>query len=288
MIEELKRFHGFVRQHPIGSLDSRGAWTRWLRWQLGSRLLGAPIVMPWLDESCLIVERGMTGATGNLYCGLHEFADMALVLHYFGGGPGMFVDVGANIGSYTVLAAKVCGAPSIAIEPVPSTFERLVRNLSANGISGIVEAYRGAAGAVAGDIRFSCDQDTTNQVVDSSYLGKTINVPVKTLDELLGNRPTNFWKIDVEGFERQVLDGALQSLRSESLEIVLLEGDDKSIQNTMTAVGFRLKRYDPFVREFCPVEITDSGGNHVWVRESPALSKRLKAAPKRVLHGVEF
>ena len=35
----------------------------------------------WIKGSKLIVRNGMTGATGNIYCGLHEFADMGFVLH---------------------------------------------------------------------------------------------------------------------------------------------------------------------------------------------------------------
>ena len=149
MISELHRIHRFIRTHPLGARNKGKTWIRCLRWQLGSRLLNAPVVMPWLDKSCLVVERGMTGATGNLYCGLHEFADMALVLHYFSNASGSFVDVGANIGSYTILASKVCGASTIAIEPLPSTFERLKRNLAANGIGGSVEAHCSAAGSAA-------------------------------------------------------------------------------------------------------------------------------------------
>ena len=244
--------------------------------------------MPWLDGSCLVVERGMTGATGNLYCGLHEFADMALVLHYFSDGPGSFVDVGANIGSYSILAAKVCGAPTLAIEPVPSTFERLARNIAANRISDIVDARCMAAGSHSGEILFSSDRDTMNQVVDRSYEGDSVSVPLKTLDELLEGRRTKFWKVDVEGFERQVLDGAKKSLMDDALEIVLLEGDDDSIQATMEEAGFAMRSYDPFTREFSMPSIDGSDGNHVWIRETEGLLCRLKNTPLRTVHGVEF
>lgn len=288
MIRELQRFHKFVNTHPIGSKDPAGAWFRFLRWQLGSRILNAPGLMPWLDESCLLMERGMTGATGNWYCGLHEFAEMALVLHYFSGGKGLFVDVGANIGSYTVLAAKVCGAQTLAIEPVPSTYHRLERNIAINRIAGLVEAHCLAAGGRSGEILFSSDRDTMNQVVDESYTGPRIAVPVRPLDELLNGRHSGLWKVDVEGFERQVLDGAVQSLNDDALEIVLLEGDDDSIRTTMEGAGFSMRRYDPFTRSFSRPSAVDSGGNHIWVRESARLCKRLVDAPKRLIHGVEF
>ena len=63
----------------------------------------------------------MTGATGNIYTGLHEFEDMMFLLHLLRPGD-IFVDAGANIGSYTVLASAVVGAKSISFEPVPPLF----------------------------------------------------------------------------------------------------------------------------------------------------------------------
>ena len=92
-----------------------------LRWQVGSRLLPLGSTLPYVGDTRLFVTRGMTGATGNWYCGLHEVDEMGFVLHALRPGD-LFVDVGANIGSYTVLAAGAVGADAIAVEPVPTTF----------------------------------------------------------------------------------------------------------------------------------------------------------------------
>ncbi len=70
----------------------------------------------------------MTGATGNIYAGLHEFDDMAFFLHLLRP-EDMFADVGSNIGSYTILASGVVGAKSVAFEPVAfnlSFFEQVI------------------------------------------------------------------------------------------------------------------------------------------------------------------
>ena len=45
----------------------------------------------------------MHGVTGNVYCGLHDFAEMSFMLHLLRAGD-LFADIGANVGSYTVLA----------------------------------------------------------------------------------------------------------------------------------------------------------------------------------------
>ena len=70
----------------------------------------------------------MTGATGNIYAGLHEFADMAFTLHFLRPDD-LFMDVGANVGSYTLLASGVCKARTISFEPYPETMAALRRNI---------------------------------------------------------------------------------------------------------------------------------------------------------------
>jgi hypothetical protein len=63
-----------------------------------------PVVVPFVGDTRLLVARGMRGATGNVYVGLHEFEEMAFALHALRPSS-RFIDVGANVGSYTVLAA---------------------------------------------------------------------------------------------------------------------------------------------------------------------------------------
>src|SRR4051812_22416367 len=96
----------FVTGHPLNRGHKARALGRFLRWQVASRIWDGPRVVPFAGAARLLVHRGMMGATGNVYCGLHEFEDMALVIHALRP-EDMFFDVGANVGSYTVLAAAV-------------------------------------------------------------------------------------------------------------------------------------------------------------------------------------
>jgi hypothetical protein len=74
-----------------------GALARFVLWQIVSRLR-AEIEFEWIEGAKLIVSRGMTGATGNIYCGLHEFVEMGFVLHLLRPND-LFLDVGANMGA---------------------------------------------------------------------------------------------------------------------------------------------------------------------------------------------
>jgi FkbM family methyltransferase len=242
--------------------------------------------MPFVKDAVLVIEPGMTGATGNVYCGLHEFADMALALHFLRPGD-LFLDVGANIGSYTILAGKVAGADCVSIEPVPQTFERLQRNIKINNLEQSVQAYPCAVGASQGTIRFSTDQDTTNRVVEKDYLGQSLAVPVRTIDSLVSTRAATMWKIDVEGFEREALAGAGGSLRDPALNVVLLESDGPELNATMTSCGFTRCGYEPFSRTAKVVERNGPVQNNLWVRDIDALEARCRCAPKLTILGLE-
>ncbi len=281
MIRSALRTWRFIRSHPIGSRSMRASLSRWIRWQVVSRTLPYPIVTPFANGTSLIVEPGMTGATGNVYVGLHEFADMALLLHFLRPDD-LFVDIGANVGSYTVLASGAIGARTVSFEPVPATFKRLERNIRYNQLDTKVEAHCMAVGAAPGEIVFTADTDTTNQVAPPNYRGATIRVPVSSADDLLRshlNHTAQIWKVDVEGYETEVLRGAEQSLANPLLKVVLLEGGSAEIVSTMQRHGFQRASYEAFTRTLQLAESLVSSGNFLWVRDAEFVSERLCAAP---------
>lgn len=61
-----------VLLHPLNKADRYGAIKRFLAWQVVSRIMPGPIAFPFVENSRLFAAKGMVGATGNLYCGLHQ------------------------------------------------------------------------------------------------------------------------------------------------------------------------------------------------------------------------
>ncbi|WP_404786651.1 FkbM family methyltransferase [Altericista sp. CCNU0014] len=287
VIDSFLRTWRFIYSHPLASQNIPLALKLWLKWQIGSRILKMPIVVPFVGESQLVAEMGMTGATGNIYAGMHEFVDMAFTLHLLRPSD-LFVDVGANIGSYTILASKVVGANSFTIEPVPATYKRLRRNINLNDISSLVESRCCAAGQNHGVLKFSSDLDTTNQVVDPDYSGSSIEVPVETLDQLLDKLHPVLMKIDVEGFEPDVMAGAVKTLACNSLLAILLETIDPKIEKILRENGFEPASYDPFKREFQTSASEHVSNNFLWIRNPLQIIERCKAAPKYKVLGITF
>ena len=288
MIKSFLRTWQFINKHPLASKSRSLAIANWLKWQVSSRILNLPVIYPWIGQSKFVVEREMTGATGNIYAGLHEFFDMAFCLHLLSSGD-LFVDVGANIGSYTVLASKVTGANSVALEPVPQTFERLKRNINLNEISFLVDARCCAVGANSSVIKFSSDCDTTNQVISGDeYKGKWIEVPVLSLDEILQTLKPTLIKIDVEGYEPNVIDGAKETLKSDSLLAVLIETVNPEIENILKEHGFISAYYDPFTRKVSTFNVNDVSNNYLWVKNIDQVIKRCQVSPKYQALGINF
>ncbi len=285
----------FLLQHPLTTRQPVAAAVRYLRWQVGSRFVGGPVAVDFVNDARLLVRRGMTGATGNVYAGLHEFEDMAFVLHALRAGDA-FADVGANVGTYTVLAAKVAGARVIAFEPVPSSGDALRDNLALNAIEAQVTLRRTCAGAATGTVQMTTCHDTTNHVIAASdgQATETIAVPVETLDAVLRDDPPFLMKLDVEGYEREVLRGAETILDAPQLHAVILEVNgsgaryarsDAEVTSILTSHGFECCTYAPRERRLERTTNPPRGGNALFVRGLAAVRDRVENAPPfRVLN----
>ena len=278
----------FITQHPLTRNTRFAALARWFRWQVGSRLLPGPVVVPFVGDARLIVRPGMTGATGNIYCGLHEFEDMAFVLHVLRPDD-MFVDIGANVGSYTILGGSV-GARGLSIEPIPATFSWLQQNIAINDFSHRVKALNIGLGRSESMLCFTRGLDTVNHVLSNGESAvETIDVPVRTLDAVLGDSKPTLIKIDVEGFETEVMAGATESLASPELLAVIMElngsgarygFDESALHQQMLDKGFKTFIYHPFERTLEPLQGTyASGGNTLYVRDIEKIAERVKTAP---------
>src|ERR1039458_7234206 len=160
-LRDLASLRSVFATHPLTCDAPLRAWGRFTSWQLRSRLRDE-ILFQWIGGQRLAVQRGMTGATLNIYVGLHEFADMMVPLHFLREGD-LFLDIGANVGSYTVLASGVCRAETWAFEPEQNTLRQLEQNINLNGLDALVTVHQCALGAEQGEVAFTVGRDATNR-----------------------------------------------------------------------------------------------------------------------------
>ncbi len=274
----------FILSHPLTKDQKISTFFRLLKWQINGFLNPYSVVYPFIGNTKLIIAKGQTGATGNIYVGLHEFEEMSFILHLLTEND-LFVDIGANIGSYTILASGYKNAQSISIEPDPNTYQQLSTNVAINRLFEKVNTCNFGLGATNHRVRFTVGLDTTNHVLAENEKMNAYNeVEIKKLDDILENKNPLLLKIDVEGFETEVLQGAHCTLNDNNLKAIIIElngmgkryGFDESlIHQLLLHHQFLPYTYEPFTRRLRKLE-TYGNENTIYLRDLDFIKKRIK------------
>ncbi len=187
------------------------------------------------------------------------------------------VEVGANMGIYTLAFASRVGESGrvVAFEPDPVTASELDANIAVNGWGSRIIVRRAAAGDSLAEVSFIAGREMESHIAFASEsqarsngTGKTITVPMVTLDSVFPDSCVNLLKIDVEGFEEPVLRGAIQLLadRARRPHAIIVEmhpfaweavgTSSDSILGVLTGAGYRVESL-----EGAPVEHIESYGH---------------------------
>lgn len=282
----------YLTSHPLNRKTRFRSLHNIARWSLATRLLpGCEIIVSFVNNSKIVVTPGRWGSEANALCGLHDFSDMGFLLHFLRPDD-LFCDVGANVGEYTVLASAAIGARSLSFEPVRSAYLDLRKNIEINQISPLVDARCMAVGSAHGQLTLTGDQDTRNHVVSGPATvrsGDHVVVETDTLDALLAGQAPQLLKVDVEGWEHEVFQGAAVLLRNPALASIIVElnesGErygfsDEAIHQLLLAEGFSTYRYLPFNRKLVSLDNRHNlRGNTLYIRNPDAVNARLQTAP---------
>ncbi|MEZ4254457.1 MAG: FkbM family methyltransferase [Polyangiales bacterium] len=212
-----------LRAHPAARAGG-APMRQFLAWQLRKHVLRAPVIAPVFDGSARMrfyPDSHITNAVR--YFGWPDWHEMHFLARYLNAGD-VFVDVGANVGVYSVLAATKVGAKGEvwAIEPDPASAERLAENFELNALDP-KRILRVIAGATAGQARFDVGRDVVGSVVPEGRDGGE-SLEVRPLDACFPSpRHIDAIKIDVKGFELEVLKGAAALLVERRIGVLLLE-----------------------------------------------------------------
>ncbi|WP_051531315.1 FkbM family methyltransferase [Sphingomonas sp. URHD0057] len=161
-----------------------------------------------------------------------------------------FIDAGANIGFFTILAARLVGPAGrvIAIEMMPDTAVQLRANVDRNGLSNVTIVEHALSNRSGEEVVATMPED---QFARASIAGATIRggrqvrVRTKTLDDLLAGFPEeiDLIKMDLEGAEAMAIEGAGEVLaRTRAVIFEQLEGD--AAGRLLASGGFALRMLD--------------------------------------------
>lgn len=130
-----------------------------------------------------------------------------------------FVDVGANLGLWTLVAASTVGAGGkvFSFEPNPTTFRKLAANIARHEQGAIVTAFPQAVSRENGSVSFHCAAEhNLSAIADAPGSGDTVSVVAVSLDSALCGVKVAGIKIDTEGHEIATLEGASRTIEESS------------------------------------------------------------------------
>jgi FkbM family methyltransferase len=132
--------------------------------------------------------------------------------------PGMtVVDVGANLGLYSLAIAKLVGESGrvYSFEPSPSLYCAAARNIERNNRGRIIRLENVGLGSKTGTATLDLGvfNSGNNRLVESSQHATAVQVPITRLDDILPDLTVDWIKIDSQGWEIEVLRGMKETLR---------------------------------------------------------------------------
>jgi FkbM family methyltransferase len=207
-------------------------------WQVRKVFNSFPVELK-ISRSKIVTDRP-TGVGALVNCmGMYDFHNMSLIKRVLQCVGGTFVDVGANIGAYTLVASEIPSANVVSIEAHPHTYTLLCNNVRLNSRSQVT-CINLAVSNHDGVVTLTDERElATNRILLGAGASKnSLQVRSRTLDsicEQTGIVPT-IVKVDVEGHEPWVLEGFRTHISS-VYALAIENGEKREIQEMLQPSG---------------------------------------------------
>jgi len=222
--------------------------TRHLLWQIRKAFNAFPFELR-ISQSRFIAQHRKCGISALIYNqGMYDWNNMHFLLEVAQRtNLRYFLDVGANIGVYSILLSEVPQLTVYAFEPHPVTFRYLEENIAINPGRAVC-AEQSAVGNYDGTIHFTDDPGSAiNRVLPSDENGGIV-VPICRLDTFCRSRriTPDIVKIDVEGYELAVLEGLGEYLRSVAVLVLEVKHQSQSNMEKILSLLNGAGKHGPF------------------------------------------
>ena len=229
---------------PPGSHFS-GVLLRFISWQIYKRFTRQSIdfdLLPGLKIRCYA---DSSSASSVIYYGLYEYDMMNFLLNYLRDDD-IFIDIGANIGVYSLLASSIIKSGEIyALEPIPKNYSRLVENLKLNNITNAM-AYPLAAFSSQRVVTMDLADEDCMASITTKKSASSVQVQTNTLDGLFASKlnHTILIKLDAEGAELDILRGATNLMTSPTPPVWLIDYYTKDVAQYLASFGFSFYKFN--------------------------------------------
>jgi FkbM family methyltransferase len=218
--------------HPANQGRVLPAVARYLSWQLAKRTYASHWDIPYHGLTLRCHHDSHSASAALYFNSMPDFREMSFIKKYLRPGD-TFLDVGANVGVYTLLAASLVGPDGTvhAFEPGSKALGYLYENISLNKLSN-VHVHELALSDRAGDAQLvaggdDCVASLVAEAGDTPASGAT-KITCVTLDDYLRDATFAMAKLDIEGAEPMALRGAVQHLQRGNPPVLQIEMDGYS------------------------------------------------------------
>ena len=262
------------------------------------------LVIPWINDAKFILHKSDVPLLYNVYWGISEYPDMIFLAHCLREN-NIFIDCGANVGTYSIIASKVAGANSITFEPNPNTIIKLNRNIELNNLEKKIDVRKIALSDKIGNLYFSNYGDTDDVLnrVSLNQSSSSANILIKssTLDDEINIKEDFILKMDVEGYESKLIKGAKKLLANENLLALIIEinqmiddyGEEnrEDLHNIILSYGLTPINYDPFnrivsrkIKDLTNLNKINNSPNIIYIKNFEKVNNLIKDAKKIKIH----
>jgi len=266
----------FIWKHPLIKTERLRAVIRYVRFHLKYRY-GQECRIPFLNNFLIIIKG--EGSQAHYFTYLSDFEEMLFLLHYLNEDD-KFIDIGANIGTYSILSATMVGCETVSFEPSDQIFSLLEKNVIINNVESKINLFKYALGAENQSMMIGYKGAMT-YITNNNELDLQ-EIEVKRLDDFVDYG--SLIKIDVEGYEEFVLEGAEKVLSNPKTGALIIElasynrygSSNDRVHEALNKYGFFPIKYLPYKREFTKLKTYRKDQfNTIYIRDEKFTKNRL-------------
>jgi hypothetical protein len=253
----LRLFNEIV-SHPANEKARVNALIRAMYWQCSRRLTGQPQNINYHGKLLRCHPTSHSASQAIYFSCLPAYWEMRFMLDFLRPGD-TFIDAGANIGLFTLLALSVVGNKGHvhAFEPNPLVAAMLRESLALNAADNVTVHEIGLSD-VEGSAAFDMGGDDCTSHIVASLIDAETQIPIDRLDRLLVDIPYSMMKLDIEGYEPFAIRGASLWTKNQNPPVMIVEMSGYSKQygistsdfiKELDQIGYFTAIYNPESRE---------------------------------------
>ena len=266
-----------VLNHPLNINNKARTLLRIFLWKINQFSIKKPLIVEMeKGVKCICYPDSSFGSL-IVYTRIPDYEEVQFIMKILRDRD-TFVDVGAGIGDYSLIAAgKIKKGKVYAFEPVDSSLKNFRENIRINEFQDRIKVFENVVSEKTGNERFVCETVSEVSSIGRKGLGKLKKaISLDNFAKVEKIKRINFLKIDVEGAEMKILRGAKGLLMAKKVDYILFEINKKSknygyrpddLIRLLSGYGYNLFRFDNGLKSITQIDTNTVTFNGLAIRK---------------------